>query len=243
MSWSEAQRRMVALGLYSGRIDNDPGGDYSQTLAGVKALLDIVERQEGVKPPKPIEVQPAVAGNYPLPANFDPDYRWLGNIGTLPRILQEAIKLFGTAEIAGRQHSATIMGWAKETGLEAVYTNDEIAWCGLFVAVAIKRAGYAPVAGPLWALNWLKFGVKADKPSLGDVMCFVREGGGHVGFYVGEDSGYYHILGGNQSNQVNIIRIAKSRWKGARRPAYKNPLPAWKPYQLTTGGKISTNEA
>jgi uncharacterized protein (TIGR02594 family) len=238
--WSDAQRRMVALGYYSGRIDNDPG---EGTLAGVLKLLDLVEKAQGIVPAPVIPVAPAVAGNYPLPKGFDSKYAWLGKIGTLPRILQEFIDIYGVVETPGSGNNPTIMAWAKETGLEKTYTADSIAWCGLAMAVVTKRAGYTVPAGPLWALNWLNFGVKAEVPSLGDVLCFVRDGGGHVGLYVGEDSGYYHVLGGNTSDKVTIARLAKSRLKGARRPAYKNPLASWKPYQVTTGGAVSTNEA
>ena len=35
---------------------------------------------------------------------------------------------------------------------------------------------------------------------LGDILTFKRNGGGHVGLYVGEDKDCYHVLGGNQGN-------------------------------------------
>lgn len=243
MSLSDVQRRLSALGYYSGRIDGvyGPGTD-----AGLDTVLKLVEQARGVVPAAPKEV---VGVPTTLPANFDPDYRWIGTIGVLPRILTEAVKLYGITETPGAANNPTILAWAKETGLEKTYTADSIAWCGLFMAVVVKRAGYDPVAGPLWALNWLNFGVKADKPSLGDILCFERFDsagksiGGHVGLYVGEDSGYYHVLGGNTSDKVTIARLAKNRLRGARRPAYKNPMLWWKPYQLTTGGTISSNEA
>lgn len=238
--WSDAQRRMSALGLYGGRIDNDPGAG---TLTGVLALLDFMEKAKNIAPAPAIEIAPITTGNFPLPKGFDPAHAWLGKIGTLPRILQEFINIYGVTETPGTSSNQTIMAWARETGLEKTYVADSIAWCGLAMAVVTKRAGYTVPAGPLWALNWLNFGVKADRPSLGDVLCFVRDGGGHVGLYVGEDSGYYHVLGGNTSDKVTIARLAKSRLKGARRPAYKNPLVTWKPYQVTAGGAVSTNEA
>lgn len=243
MSWSEAQRRMVALGYYTGRIDGDPGGDSSRTLTGVERLLDLVEEARGITRPPPPPPLPVIQGNFPLKAGFDPDYAWLGQIGTLPKILQEALKLYGLAEIKGSRHSDIIMGLAEETDLTNVYTSDEIAWCGLFIAAVVKRAGYAPVAGPLWALNWGTFGVKGPVAQLGDILTFVREGGGHVGLYIGEDANYYHVLGGNQGDRVSIIRIAKSRLRAIRRPQYRSPLPAWKPYMLAASGTVSTNEA
>lgn len=240
MSMQDIQRRLAALGLYQGPIDGDWGDG---TESGVDHVLAAYEATKGVVAPSKIEVVAKATGNYPLPKGFDPDYAWIGRVGTLPRILSEMIDIYGVVETPGAGNNSTIMAWAKETGLEKTYTADSIAWCGLATAIAVKRAGYDPVAGPLWALNWLNFGVKSAVPSLGDILCFVRDGGGHVGLYVGEDAGYYHVLGGNTSDKVMIARLAKSRLKGARRPAYKNPLPAWKPYHLTTGGAISTNEA
>ena len=42
-------------------------------------------------------------------------------------------------------------------------------------------------------------------------MVFTRAGRGHVGLYLGEDATHFHILGGNQTNNVSITRIAKVR--------------------------------
>ncbi|RZL82832.1 MAG: hypothetical protein EOP66_04490 [Sphingomonas sp.] len=53
---------------------------------------------------------------------------------------------------------------------------------------------------------------------MGVTLVFGREGGGHVGFYVGEDDHAYHAIGRNQSNSVCITRIAKSRLIAARWP-------------------------
>lgn len=56
---------------------------------------------------------------------------------------------------------------------------------------------------------------------LGDALTFKRNGGGHVGIYVGEDSTCYHVLGDNQSNMVCITRIEKTRCSGIRRTEWK----------------------
>ncbi|MEM8948079.1 MAG: hypothetical protein AAGA21_20560 [Pseudomonadota bacterium] len=44
------------------------------------------------------------------------------------------------------------------------------------------------------------------------------DGRGHVGFYWAEDETTYHILGGNQSNEVNVSRYKKDRFLRARWP-------------------------
>lgn len=170
------------------------------------------------------------------------NYNWLKQ-ETGPRILVNAVSLIGTREIIGKNHNPVILSWAIELGLKT-YTNDEIPWCGLFIAYCAHKAGVEVVDGPLWALNWAKYGTKVDTPMLGDVLTFKRDGGGHVGLYVGEDRTHYHVLGGNQSNQVNVMRLAKSRLHQARRTAWKIAQPAnVRVIKLESQGRISNNEA
>jgi uncharacterized protein (TIGR02594 family) len=172
-------------------------------------------------------------------------YEWLGTVGALPRTISEALPLYGTLEAAGAANSPTILAWAKETGLDREgYSADSIAWCGLFAALVVKRAGYAPPPHPLWALNWGGFGAQGHQPCLGDVLVFVRPGGGHVGFYIAEDDGAYHVLGGNTSDQVKIARIEKQRLHAVRSPMFKVGRPASsKPYVVKSNGALSRNEA
>lgn len=161
-------------------------------------------------------------------------------------MLLRGLETYGVLEGAGAVNNPTIMAWAKEVGLQKVYSNDTIPWCGLWMAVVAKRAGKPVVKDPLWAKNWDKFGVqvKDRRPMLGDVVVFNRPGGGgHVGLYVGEDDKYCHLLGGNTSDSVKIARIAISRWYGMRRPAYKNQPPNVRRIRLDATGEISTNEA
>jgi len=196
----------------------------------------------------------------PLPAN----YAWLNTIGLLPRTISEALKEYGVKEVAGAANSPVIMGWAKEVGREKIgytYTGDAVPWCGLLAGVIAMRAGKTIPTGPLYALNWSGFGeavairkgLSVNNPlvfmpgkvaSLGDVLVFRRDGGGHVGFYIGEDDNYYCVLGGNQSDSVSFTWIAKSRCVAVRRPAYTNPPASVRPYRLSrSGAPVSTNEA
>src|SRR3954468_7341753 len=160
-----------------------------------------------------------------------------------PRMILEALKLFGTVEGAGSQDNPTILAWAAEVGLTKTYSHDSIPWCGLFVALVANRAGKEIVESPLWALSWADFGVPSPSPMLGDVLTFKRNGGGHVALYVGEDDKSFHCLGGNQSDKVCITRIAKSRLYRARRPAYNTTPENVREIVLAANGKLSTNEA
>jgi hypothetical protein len=72
---------------------------------------------------------------------------------------------------------------------------------------------------------------------------FTRNGGGHVGFYVGEDSTSYHVLGGNQGDKVSVVRILKKRLVQARRPAYNSQPTNVRKITLAPNGIISDNES
>lgn len=144
-------------------------------------------------------------------------YEWLSKL-TAPAILVEAVKLFGTKELSGKENNPVILGWAQEIGgwVGSFYKDDGTPWCGLFVGLCAKRAGIPFGQKLLGAKNWESWGTPAKYPMLGDVLIFTREGGGHVGLYVAEDKEAYHVLGGNQGDQVSIARIAKDRLYVAR---------------------------
>lgn len=170
-------------------------------------------------------------------------YQWLEK-ETGPKVIVESVKIYGTKEIVGKLHSKEILGWAEDLGLKKVYTNDEIPWCGLFVAIVVKRSKFEPVEKPLWARDWVNFGTKQKEAMLGDILVFTRDSGGHVGFYVGEDDTCYHVLGGNQSNMVNTTRILKSRCIDIRRCPWKKAQPkSVRKIELKANGLISTNES
>lgn len=162
-----------------------------------------------------------------------------------PKILVEAVKLIGIKEVIGKDHNPKILKWAEDLGLKNIYTSDEIAWCGLFVAHVCKMAGLEPVKDPLWARNWAKWGVEQKIAMLGDVLVFERgKVSGHVGIYVGEDDKAYHVLGGNQNDQVCVTRILKSRCIAIRRTDWKVSQPKnVRVVKLLAGGVVSSNEA
>lgn len=174
------------------------------------------------------------------------DYAWLNTVGTLPRMVQEAVKLLGVQEVVGKGSNKTIISWRDELNLAGVpivgFSDDDIAWCGLFLAIVAHRAGKTVVDGPLWARNWAKFGTKSPKPSLGDVLVYSRKGGGHVDIYIAESPTYYWGIGGNKTNQVIISGIRKDRCIAVRRPAYNNMPASVKPYYRSGTGTVTTNE-
>ena len=133
--------------------------------------------------------------------------------------MEEANRLKGTREIRGRRSNNVIMNWAKN--LRISYSNDDVPWCGLFVAHCIAHVlpREKIPTNPLWARNWASFGYSTDLETIGAVMVFKRGKGGHVGFNVGWNRSYFYILGGNQSNTVNVMQIARNRTLAARWPS------------------------
>jgi uncharacterized protein (TIGR02594 family) len=175
-------------------------------------------------------------------ANLPAKFAFLNTVGPLPRTISEALKLYGTQEVKGNGNNPVILKWAKDLGIRD-YNMDSIPWCGLFAATVCTRAGKDVVDGPLWARNWTKFGVEADHAALGDILVFVRDGGGHVAFYIAETPTTYFCLGGNQGDSVSITEIAKSRCIAARRPIYNNQPASVRRYTLSSSGHVSVNEA
>lgn len=161
-----------------------------------------------------------------------------------PRQIREAIKIYGTHEIQGSKSNPEILKWAKECGLEKIYTNDDTAWCGLFMAVTLLRSGYIPLQGydALRAKEWAKFGIQKDIAELGDILVFDRSGGGHVGYYVGEDEMAYHLLGGNQGNTVCIVRRLKERCMAIRSVPYNKKPNNIRVIYINANGEVSKNE-
>lgn len=165
-------------------------------------------------------------------------YAYLTKEPLAPKIVQEALKLYGIHEGVGAADNPTVIKWADEVaaGTKSAYADwagdfynkDSIPWCGLFMAVcAVRSAGGRPERLPehkyLSALEWKNWGVPVPIKDavVGDVGISQREGGGHVFLIVGEDRTHFHILGGNQGDQVSIVRKAKADVVAVRRPAYQ----------------------
>ena len=116
--------------------------------------------------------------------------------------IAEARKHIGLKEIKGAKHNATIQQWLKN--LNAWWSDDETAWCGVFIAHCLRTSGVAYPKHWYRALDYLNYGAKLKKPAYGCVAVKTRNGGGHVCFVVGRDkkTGKLVCLGGNQSDMV-----------------------------------------
>lgn len=235
------QQRLADLGWYTGKMDGDAGKLTTDAIVAFKKATGLNPRAyvgvvtlhalfDDAAKKRPNTTSQTVSGQ------AVPSYPWMS----------AASALIGTKETPGKASNPAILRWAMELGVGKTYTNDGIAWCGLFVAYALRKGGITEPfpSNILGARQWLTFGVDV-KPGWGSILVFWRgtKSGwqGHVGFYVGEDANYYYVLGGNQSDSVNIMKIAKNRLLGARAPK-SVPFTS-----IVTKGStsvaVSTNEA
>lgn len=188
-----------------------------------------------------------------MTTKLPPEWEWL-LFEEGPRHLVQALKRYGTLEVPGIKNSETILDWALELRTEthckvSVYQHDSTAWCGLYAAIVLHKAGWGDLpVNPLWALNWASYGAPAGEPQLGDILVFTRQTttgtAGHVGFYVGEGADHYWVLGGNQSDKVCIAAIAKKRLWSARTPPWQVEPPNRRVIHVRgKAAVLSTNEA
>lgn len=120
----------------------------------------------------------------------------------------------------------------------------KIPWCGDFVqtVIALTLPNEILPVNPYWALNWIKFGQDARGYMLGAICVFSRTGGGHVGFVMGHDNTYVHVLGGNQSNSVSVTKVSKANLKALRWPATQTLVGVMELPLSTLNATISRSE-
>lgn len=204
------------------------------------------------------------------PSNLGNQYKFLVQEPVAPRLVQEGLSELGLREKPGVANNPEIIGWADEVAraVKTAYNNwaadwynaDSIAWCGLFMAAIAVRAANGktdrlPPKSYLSALAWADFGIPVQWKGreglrlqniwVGDVLVFVRNGGGHVGICVGvsKDGKTVFVLGGNQSDAVTITELKVERLYAVRRPPY-GVIPAGARHvRLSSTGIVSTNEA
>jgi uncharacterized protein (TIGR02594 family) len=94
---------------------------------------------------------------------------------------------------------------------------DSVSWCSSFVNFCVERAGFQGTKSKL-ARSWLEWGVEAADFVPGCIVVLKRgqPPRGHVGFYVGRESGRVRLLGGNQGDKVSIASYDADRVIGRR---------------------------
>ncbi|WP_330983630.1 MULTISPECIES: TIGR02594 family protein [Enterobacterales] len=158
---------------------------------------------------------------------------------TEPVWLEEARKYIGEREIKGKSNNPLIVQWWKDIHRGGI-KDDETPWCAAYTGAMLEHVGIVSSRFES-AKSYETWGVALKEPAYGCVATFTRDGGGHVGFVVGQaPNGDLMVLGGNQSDQVCIRAFSPWRVSGYRWPAGvsdpQQPLPV-------LSGKPSESEA
>jgi uncharacterized protein (TIGR02594 family) len=157
-----------------------------------------------------------------------------------PRWIVEARKNLNVREIKGPQHCAEILQYWRDIKRGGI-KDDETPRCAAFVGAMLERVGIQSTRFES-ARSYLTRGTELREPVRCIIVVFTRDGGGHVGFVVGQNENRdLLVLGGNQSDAVNVRAFARARVSGYRWPAGE-ALPGDVRLPVTTAQK-STSEA
>ena len=134
--------------------------------------------------------------------------------------LEIAFTQLGVKEIPGTgRHNPEVVKYFQETGFTSVI-EDETSWCATFVNWCLIKAGKEQ-SYSLRARSLMNIGEPVMEPQLGDIAVFWRISPdapeGHVGFFINQDGSNIYVLGGNQSNMVNITAYPGTQLLGYRR--------------------------
>lgn len=140
-----------------------------------------------------------------------------------PNWYQLAKTQVGTKEVKGAGNSKKILEYHKATTLQA--TEDSVPWCSSFVCWVLEACGIRSTRSAA-ARSYSSYGesVSKAKIQIGDIVVFQRGNSswqGHVGFFAGwanKDKTSVSVLGGNQSNSVNISSYPTYKLIAIRRP-------------------------
>lgn len=137
---------------------------------------------------------------------------------TEPKWLIEARKEIGISEHSAAGSKAIDQMWIDSKLRGLVGTAGKVPWCAGFVNAMLERAGIRSTRSDS-SRSYLAFGDQLTEPAYGCIVIFTRTGGGHVGFVVGKtESNQLMVLGGNQSDAVNIKAFSSNRVIGYRWP-------------------------
>ena len=129
--------------------------------------------------------------------------------------MRHAFAELGEKEIPGAKANPKILSYFKSARFWG--TDDsggQNAWCASFVSWVMDQSDYESPKAAFRARSWASFGRTISEPVFGAIGVKSRRGGGHVAFVVGksEDGKDLFMLGGNQSDEVNISRYPRDVW-------------------------------
>jgi uncharacterized protein (TIGR02594 family) len=136
----------------------------------------------------------------------------------LPEWYKIALKERGIKEGIGVGNNERILEYHSVTKLHA--KDDSVPWCAAFVSWCLEECGIESTKSAS-SRSYIKWGQAVETPYEGCIVVLARgdnPNNGHVGFYVGSKNGLIYILGGNQSDAVNVMPFLLSRVVAFREP-------------------------
>ena len=146
------------------------------------------------------------------------------------RVLAAAAKEIGVKEVPGKGNNPQVVKYHKyATVKNDKGMDDSVPWCASFVAYCLEQVGMGSTNNKA-ARSYLKWGVSSAKDPLpGDIVVFWRGSRtgwmGHVGFLVEKKlNGELYVLGGNQSDEVNVKKFRPTQLLDIRRSSKMHKL-------------------
>ncbi|MDF0598453.1 peptidoglycan-binding protein [Psychromarinibacter halotolerans] len=230
----DLQRRLAALGLYSGEIDGVVG---PKTEAAIVAF----KRGRGLRPRPyigPLTWNALIGMTTSTSGRSDAAYQppWLNELG----------KVIGLHEV---RDNGALTAWLRSDG-RTLGDPAALPWCGDAAETAMLRAlPNEPVVpstndNPYWARHWQGFGKPCGRV-LGAAVPMSRDGGGHIAFLIGVslDGQAIRCRGGNQSNMISDAWFDADRALTYRWPvSYPESMQRPAPIMDAAGAILSANE-
>jgi uncharacterized protein (TIGR02594 family) len=139
------------------------------------------------------------------------------NTEILQKIIDTATKEIGTKEVVGKKDNPRIVEYHSKTSLKA--QSDEVPWCSAFVNWVTEKCGLTGTYNAA-ARSWLSWGIKSEFVP-GCIVVMKRGNSswqGHVGIGIKKVGPVVWVLGGNQSDEVNISKYSTFKILGYRIP-------------------------
>jgi len=138
--------------------------------------------------------------------------------GPMSKVLDVAAQYQGLDEHKDSKQLAQLF----DSELDISLNPRRTAWCAAFANAVLVKAGY-DYSGSLESASFVRYGKPVKEPARGDIV--VLHGGRrsptHVGFLVGtarvNGQLFYTVLGGNQSNRVQVSYFPASKVIAIRR--------------------------
>lgn len=142
------------------------------------------------------------------------------DVGGNTAIVAQAKKYIGLSERSNRKTLGRWLSSKLRMRIDPAVTP----WCAAFVNAILSEVGL-PTSGSNLGSSFTRYGRKVSDPKPGDIVVLraSRNGRGHVGIYVGMEMRgkrkFVKLLGGNQSNRVQISSYDARRIVAIRRPS------------------------